>query len=165
MPFRLHPSCENFVGQTIYVRPVGGWGWCRRDEESPGPMSVPLPFLLRVQRLTHHRGELNGFIGRVETPEHLFDGLWAVTYLRYGGDWDMTSSIPMNDILLGPEEPYLRTLADEPKLERWYREKGKEPWHPLWEFDGSPQFGGQTYLASTREIGDAYFEKEFGAHA
>lgn len=80
MPFCLHPSCESFVGQTIYVRPVHGWGWCRRNrrpDESPH-LEVPSPFLLRVMRLTQHRGELNGFMGQVEAPEHPFNGLWGL---------------------------------------------------------------------------------------
>ncbi len=77
-------------------------------------------------------------MGKVEAPNHLFDGLWAVTYARFVGDHDLVSSMATMDILLGPDEPFLGSMADEPELEEHFRKKGREPWYPwypLWRFN------------------------------
>ena len=155
----LHPSCENFVGQAIYIRPIGGWGWARIDAEaSEYEIEVPQPFSLRVVRLTQHRGQLNGFLGRVEEKKHALDGLWGVTYLRHVGSYDLLSTIPHTDILLGPDEPFLVPLSEEPELEEYFRNRATAPWYPLWHFKGSPQFGGYAVIAASRELCERHLE-------
>ena len=106
----LPPSSRSYEGQLLCFKPRYGWGWCygwndhthfdyaRVDEAGA--------FHIRVHHFFSSRGELRGFIGRVEQLGHLFDGLWAVTWTLNVGEYNFTDKLCHRwDIELGTVEP------------------------------------------------------------
>jgi hypothetical protein len=104
----LDETCRTFLGRLVVFKPEYGWGWTRLDApEIPVPTQVngvPFPFQCRIERFFDFRGELRGFIGRVEQAEHIYDGLQVVVSTRVVGTFDFTDALPRCDIQLGVQE-------------------------------------------------------------
>ena len=66
----------------------GGFAPFGPDQDIPdGPVHV------RVECFFVWRGDLRGFVGAVEEPGHLFDGLLIVCYLRITGEHDLETNL------------------------------------------------------------------------
>jgi len=105
----LDESCKRYLGNVVLFKPEYGWGWTRADAPGvPVPAQVngvPFPFHCRVDRLFYFHGELRGFIGHVEEPNHIYDGLQVVIYNRVIGTFNLTDALPYCNIHLGAHEP------------------------------------------------------------
>ncbi len=105
----LEENCKTYLGKLVVAKPEYGWGWTRLDApEIPVPAQVngvPFPFLCRIERFFDFRGELRGFVGRVEQVEHIYDNLFVVIYTRIVGTFNFTDNLPHCDIQLGADEP------------------------------------------------------------
>lgn len=97
----LEKSCREFVGRTLAIRFVGGWGWTVNvDEENCRPYEdveivngtragvVPSAFFSHEAALTR------GFVGRIDEPGHLLheQPVCAIT-MADGFDWNFTTRV------------------------------------------------------------------------
>ncbi len=105
----LEETCKTYLGELVAAKPEYGWGWTRLDApEIPVPNQingVPFPFHCRIEKFFYFRGELRGFVGRVEQPEHIYAGFFVVVYTRIVGTFNFTDNLPHCDIQLGADEP------------------------------------------------------------
>ena len=129
----LEENCKTHLGKLIAAKPEYGWGWSRLDApEIPVQAQingVPFPFQCRIERFFDFRGELRGFVGRVEQTEHIYDDLFVVIYTRIVGTFNFTDNLPHCDIQLGADKP-----------------SGEFP-----EFSGSPIVNGYGVVGATFE--------------
>jgi len=72
---------EEYVGQLLYLKAVGGWGWHGVDDNE----HIDNAFVvaaggchIRVLSFFSWHNEVRGVIGKVEEAGHIFDGLWIV---------------------------------------------------------------------------------------
>jgi hypothetical protein len=97
----LDESAITFVGRTLKVTPIYGWGW-DGNPEAPAP---PAPFHLRLQRLWFMLGERRGGVGRIEERGHPYDGKWVVFSTRHQGTFNFTTSPGPHNISIAAAEP------------------------------------------------------------
>jgi hypothetical protein len=104
----LEETCRTHLGSLVVFKPEYGWGWTRLDAPDilvPAQVNgVPFPFQCRIERFFDVRGELRGFIGRVEEAGHIYDGLRVVVTTRVVGTFDFSNRLPHCDIQLGTGE-------------------------------------------------------------
>ena len=106
----LDPSCSQFIGRTLVVKPLHGWGW-RRDDEPLGPSEfAPIDeagiIAFRILELFEWRGELRHLIGRVESAHCLFAGMWITCAVMHAGTIDFQERLCMRyDLSFGPSPP------------------------------------------------------------
>ena len=105
----LEESCKSYLGKSVAVKPVYGWGWSRLDApEIPVPAEfngVPRPFHCRILGFFYFGEELRGAIGRIEEPGHIYDGLWVVFSTRVVGVHNFTDHLPYCDVQIGSVAP------------------------------------------------------------
>lgn len=105
----LEESCKNYLGKLVAFKPEYGWGWTRLDAPDvrvPAQVNgVPFPFHCSIQEFFDFHGEVRGFIGRVEQPEHIYDSLFVVINTRVIGIFNFTDNLPHCDVQLGADEP------------------------------------------------------------
>ena len=136
----LDPSCAEFVGRVLVVRPVYGWGW-RSDARALGPddfgpIDAEGSIAFRVSELLDWRGELRHIIGRVESPHSLFAGLWITCAVMRAGMFDFVERICLRyDLSFGPLPP-----------------EGEWPLAT-----GSPRYEGYGVVAESAQIIEDYF--------
>lgn len=106
----LDPSCAQFVGRTLVIKPKYGWGW-HLDSEPLGPSEfTPIEaagmITFQVMELLHWRGELRHIVGRVESPHYLFGGLWVTCAVMQTGTFDFRERLCHRyDLSFGPLPP------------------------------------------------------------
>ena len=117
----LNENCKIYLNELIAFKPEYGWGWTRLDAPEirvPAQVNgVPFPFHCRIREFFDYRGELRGFVGRVEQPEHIYDGLLVVVSTRVVGTFNFTDNLPRCDIQLGADEPsseFLQFVSGSP---------------------------------------------------
>ena len=85
----LDDSCEEFVGKTLHVTPVYGWGWSGNPEQPDAPKD----FEMRLLRLWSDEKGRRGGVGEVEDPNHPCHG-WAVVFsTRHVGLFNFTDKL------------------------------------------------------------------------
>ncbi|MDQ3713838.1 MAG: hypothetical protein M3388_16685 [Acidobacteriota bacterium] len=111
----LNENCKSYLNELVAFKPEYGWGWTRLDVPEirvPAQVNgVPFPFHCRIREFFDFRGELRGFVGRVEQAEHIYDGLLVVVSTRVVGTFNFTDNLPHCDIQLGADEPSGEFLA------------------------------------------------------
>ena len=100
---------EAYIGKIIWATPIrreGLWGE-PGDARENVQWELPTPFRLKLLGTTvlTSRGRCRGAVGRVEDPEHIYDGLWIVFVPLSDGSWNFTTRVGMCQILLGSVEP------------------------------------------------------------
>jgi hypothetical protein len=105
----LDESTALFIGKTLRVQPVHGYGWSEHRATGAGythtSIQVPLPFALRLIRLWSYEGDARrGGVGRVESPGHPLDTL--VTFsTRHEGLFNFTDKVGHYNIDMSSIEP------------------------------------------------------------
>ena len=92
----LNENCKTYLNEFVAFKPEYGWGWTRLDApESRVPAQVngvPFPFHCRIRDFFDFRGELRGFVGRVEQAEHIYNGLLVVVSTRVVGTFNLPTT-------------------------------------------------------------------------
>ena len=105
----LNENCKSYLNELIAFKPEYGWGWTRLDAPEirvPAQVNgVPYPFHCRIREFFNFHDELRGFVGRVEEPEHIYNGLLLCLSTRVVGTFNFTDNLPNCDIQLGADEP------------------------------------------------------------
>jgi hypothetical protein len=106
----LDPSCSQFIGRTLVVKPLHGWGW-HRDDQPIGPSEfAPIDeagvIAFRALELLDWRGELRHLIGKIESAHYLFAGLWITCAVMQTGTFDFHERLCIRyDLSFGPSRP------------------------------------------------------------
>jgi hypothetical protein len=104
----IEEESSKYIGQSLFVTPFYGWGWCRMDpgapqlsyEESAGPK----PFHLRLESLGKDGNSFRYGIGRIEEEGHEYNGFWAEFSVRHIGRFNFTDRVGAYNISIGPEK-------------------------------------------------------------
>jgi hypothetical protein len=94
---KLDESALGYVGKSVGVGPIFGWGWSGIQPE---------PFRLTIAELMRDAtGSIRGGLGQINTPRHRFDQHWVAFTLRYRGSWDFEANLGTFNVCLYSERP------------------------------------------------------------
>lgn len=103
----LTPECEKYVGRSVLVEPIYGYGWTQQIETPTGAypeVELPRPFHVRIDRLFDFAGEMRGGIATVQEEGHPLDGKRVAFSTRTLGTWDFASKIAHYNLHVGTVE-------------------------------------------------------------
>jgi hypothetical protein len=106
----LDQSCTKHVGETLVLKPTYGWGW-RRDgaairPDDFAPIDAAGIVTFRASDFLLWDGELRHVIGRIESRDQLFSGLWVTCAVMLTGKFDFREGLCLRyDLSLGPFPP------------------------------------------------------------
>jgi hypothetical protein len=137
----LAPSCLDFVGAQLYVRPYHGWGWRRVDDSSVlfdyAAIEQAGGFSFTVAEILPWRGELRHITGTIQTQHSLFAGCWISCALMQEGTSDFQSRLCLRyDLSIGSSRP----VGDWPEVA-----------------SGSPIYGGYGTVGDSQAAVERFF--------
>ena len=94
---KLEESVASYVGRTVTVGPIYGWGWSSIQPES---------FQLRITELRRDAdGNFRGGIGQIETTGHRYDRHWVAFSARHLGEWNFETQRGDFNVCIYLEQP------------------------------------------------------------
>lgn len=126
MPYE--EECAEYLGKRLFVLPYYGHGWGFEDgtlNSHPADSIGPEPFNLVVTELVYRQSQIVGAIGKVQEPQHKYDGMWAAFCQRLVGDFNFTSAPGQCLIWIGRDKPIAK--ADSSSAVYYWIEQDATP--------------------------------------
>jgi len=146
MPF--DSKCSEYIGKRLFVLPYYGHGWGFEDgnpTSGPADSIGPEPFDLVVSELVYRQSQIVGAIGKMQEPQHKYDGMWVAFCLRFLGDFNFTTAPGHSMIWIGRDRPVAK--ADSSDAVYHWIELGT----------ASPKLSGYGIVAASKEwVKDVY---------
>jgi len=93
----LSPDSNNYIGESLRVAPIYGWGW---SDDQPADFNMRL---LALQ--ADAAGAVKGGHGEIVAPGHKYNGYFVVFSLHHKGRWNFTDNIADYSICIFRELP------------------------------------------------------------
>ncbi|MDB6029537.1 MAG: hypothetical protein JWM68_5760 [Verrucomicrobiales bacterium] len=114
MPFDA--NCTGYMGKRLFVLPyyANGWGFEDGNSTSVPTESIgPAPFDMVLTEFVYRQAQIVGAVGRIQGPQHKYDGKWVAFCLRFLGNCNFTTSLGHSMIWIARDKPVAKADSSD----------------------------------------------------
>jgi hypothetical protein len=110
----MDETCLEWIEKTVSVFPKWGYGWHLIDNITvvpstpPAHIKPPAIFHVRIKEFVNEDNKIAGGFGKIEEPNHEFDGFWIAFFARTDDVLlNFTTNVGPYNILIAPDKPQM----------------------------------------------------------